>query len=104
MAVAIERLRQDTKKAEGRFRFTCADDGMTPEEKLTVLAEEFGEVATETSTMIGRRQRRNSIGTPEALYKELVQVAAVAVAWAESLYDAGSDQLELVHNESKAIR
>ena len=37
-------------KADGRFRFTCADGGpgsMTNAEKLTVLVEEVGEVARE---------------------------------------------------------
>lgn len=86
--VAEERARQEQRKADGRFKFTCADPGpgaMTNAEKLTVLVEEVGEVAREVLTQDGRRLARDSVGTREALRDELVQVAAVAVAWAESL-------------------
>lgn len=99
-----ERLRQEKMKAEGRFRFTCADsdpDAMTDSEKLAVLGEEAGEaideyialrlqslmgrVAREVLTQEGRRLARDTEGTPEALRKELIQVCAVSVAWIESL-------------------
>jgi hypothetical protein len=36
-------------------------------------------------TQDAHRLARDTIGTPEALRAELVQVAAVAVAWAEAL-------------------
>jgi len=87
-AIKAERLRQEQRKAEGRFTHTCADPdpgAMTDAEKLTVLVEEVGEVAREVLTQDGRRLARDTEGTREALRTELVQVAAVAVAWVEAL-------------------
>jgi NTP pyrophosphatase (non-canonical NTP hydrolase) len=83
--VKAERIRQDALKAEGRFEFTCADDGLTNAEKLACLTEEIGEIAQEVLTQEGRRLARDTVGTPEALRKEIVQVAAVALAWIEAL-------------------
>lgn len=83
--VARERLRQETLKAEGRFRHTCADRGMDDGEKLACLAEEFGEVA---KAMLHRRMLVRDGGGD--LREELIHVAAVAVAWAESLPAATS--------------
>src|SRR5690348_5499085 len=84
-AVAAERERQEERKRDGRFRYTCADAEMALAEKFTVLGEEVGEVAREVLTNAGRRLARDTEGTDAALYKELAQVAAVAVAWMESL-------------------
>lgn len=78
LEVGSERLNQEDRKAEGRFEFTCADDGLSNAEKLTILTEEVGEVARD-------RLARDSVGTTKALRDELLQVAAVAVAWVESL-------------------
>lgn len=83
--VSHERGRQEVMKAEGRFSFTCADASMTNFERFTVLGEEVGEVAQECLTQPGRRLARDTLGTREALRKELIQVAAVAVAWVEGL-------------------
>ena len=72
--VAAERLRQEGLKASGKFPATCADpipDGA----KLAILMEEVGEVAR----AINDRQSRDE------LRAELVQVAAVAVAWLEAM-------------------
>jgi NTP pyrophosphatase (non-canonical NTP hydrolase) len=79
--VAAERVRQEQLRHDGRFPYTCAGDGLTPAEKLAVLAEEFGEVAREISDARNCRTEPN----PKRLRAELVQVAAVAVAWVESL-------------------
>src|SRR5262249_49791141 len=57
-SVAAERERQDQKKAEGRFRFTCADDGLTLTDKVAILGEEFGEVCKEALTNDRRRLAR----------------------------------------------
>jgi NTP pyrophosphatase (non-canonical NTP hydrolase) len=73
--VRDERAQQEARKADARWEFTCADDGMADLEKLAVLGEEFGEVAR---ALIEQQ-------ATTALRAELVQVAAVAVAWAESL-------------------
>jgi NTP pyrophosphatase (non-canonical NTP hydrolase) len=87
--VKNERYQQERLKAEGRFEFTCADSGLTNAEKFTILGEEFGEVAQEVLTQAERRLARDTVGTREALRKELTQVAAVAVAWVEALLEEG---------------
>lgn len=79
-AVMEERIRQETLRVEGRFRYTCADPEMSPGDKLACLAEEFGEVAR---AMLHERGLVADGGGE--LRTELIQVAAVAVAWAESL-------------------
>lgn len=83
--IARERIRQEEMKRSGRFQFTCADDELSNAEKMTILMEEVGEVAREVLTQEGRRLARDTIGTREALQKELIQVAAVSLAWIESL-------------------
>lgn len=69
--VMDERVRQEALKLAGRFYRTCADT-MSNGERLAVLAEEVGEVA------------RAMQGDGD-LEEELIQVAAVAVAWVEGL-------------------
>jgi NTP pyrophosphatase (non-canonical NTP hydrolase) len=64
---------------------------MTNAERLAVLVEEVGEVAQEVLTQNGCRLARDTTGTVEGLRVELVQVAAVAVAWLEGL-DAEHEQ------------
>lgn len=79
--VRAERERQDALKADGRFRFTCADLEMDDAERTAVLGEEFGEVCRavlEKSRLANDRHGKE-------LRKELAQVAAVAVAWIEAL-------------------
>lgn len=80
--VATERGRQEYLKSEGKFKYSCADKEISHAEALTVLAEEVGETAHEVNEGIGGRyidKRR--------LLKELIQVAAVAVAWAEKTHN-----------------
>jgi hypothetical protein len=72
-AIDAERFRQETLKLEGKFKYTCAYK-LVPECKLAILAEEFGEVAR----AVCENDNAN-------LCEELVQVAAVCVAWLESL-------------------
>lgn len=84
--VSVERDRQETLRREGRFPYTCASpEGLSHSDKLAVLAEEFGEVARHVTEGVIDPAR---IETYE-LRKELIEVAAVAVAWAESLTDEG---------------
>lgn len=85
ISIGKERRRQNRLKAEGRFLYTCADDGLTPAEKLACLTEELGEVAKEVLTREGRRLARDTEGSVQGLRKELTQVAALAAAWLESL-------------------
>ena|SRR3990167_9274582 len=85
-AVNAERQRQEDMKADGRFKFTCADPGaMTNAEKLTVLVEEVGEVAR-VLIEYDDPQLAGTTGSAR-LREELAQVAAVAVAWLEALWE-----------------
>lgn len=86
LEVGSERLRQEerceAKLAEGLNWHSCASPLLADGDKLAVLVEEVGEVAKECCDM------RADGETPEArlrLRTELIQVAAVATAWAESL-------------------
>lgn len=87
-AVWNERKRQARLQAEGRFQHTLSDVLPPVKEafKLAVLAEEFGEVAREVCELgsNGKRERAKHLAR---LYEELVQVAAVAVAWCEAIED-----------------
>lgn len=76
-AVSLERDRQEVKAWDHRHIgwVSCAHPDMDPLAKLAVLVEEVGEVA----------RALNDREPVEALEAELVQVAAVAVAWIESL-------------------
>lgn len=77
-----ERLRQETLKAEGRFRYTLADSpGLSDGEKLACLQEELGEAARE----VLRSRGLTFNDEPGDLRKELIQVATLAAAWAEAL-------------------
>lgn len=75
-----ERERQNRLKAQGKFAKTCADD-MTNLERLSVLAEEFGEAAHEVNETIGG----HAVLDKSKLRAELRQVAAVCLAWIEGL-------------------
>ena len=79
--VINERNRQEDLKAAGRFPATCADSTITDETKCAVLTEENGEVAR----VLCERASGRAGGTDDKLYEELVQVAAVAIAWCEAL-------------------
>ena len=68
--IDLERAHQEVKHA-GR---TCSSPDVDPHFKNTILAEEFGEVGR--ALLDGKR---------DDLKAELVQVAAVAVAWLEHL-------------------
>lgn len=83
--VAAERERQEVLKRSGRFKHTCADTGLTDAQKLCILTEELGEVARavqEAADTAGDKHGKD-------LMEELVQVAAVAVAWVEGVMKAG---------------
>lgn len=82
--ISKERNRQEQLKREGRFRYTPADAGMGNAERLACVMEEVGEVAKEVLTHEGRRLARDTTGTVEGMRKELIQVAALCVAWLES--------------------
>ena len=90
-SVRNERNRQDELKAAGKFPWTCGDifnpDTNEPiplSEKLAVLAEEFGEVADIVCKFQANRAESKGLSLKD-LREELIQVAAVAVSWAESI-------------------
>jgi hypothetical protein len=82
--VAAERSHQRKLFATGFITFDCASVIPDPNRKLRVLMEEVGEVAQELDKLEGLRDRRGERFVLEDLQEELVQVAAVAVAWLES--------------------
>lgn len=77
-----ERHRQNELHRTGVFSRTVhrSDIEFSNAEKLVVLVEEVGEVARHLADF----QNGAPLGTKE-LRKELIEVAAVAVAWAEAL-------------------
>lgn len=72
--ILAERDRQEGFILSGRFKETCANPEMNEGAKWAVLMEEIGEVAE--AQLNGER---------DEMLTEMVQVAAVAAAWAESL-------------------
>lgn len=98
--VTDERRRQEKLKAEGKFDYSCSDPELSDPQKLAILAEEFGEAAKEVTEMVISDTKNWPAECPEMvlthqervrkrrkalLRKELIEVAAVAVAWVECL-------------------
>ena len=75
VAVASERERQEELVREGQLRWTAAHADCPDAKRLSALVEEVGEVA---------RALHDEEGA-DRLREELIQVAAVAVAWVEAL-------------------
>lgn len=76
-SAVVEVWRQDELARQGRFGGTHVMPGGTDLQRLAVLAEEFGEMSIEVCkaiTVDGQVRR-------PGLRDELVQVAAVALAW-----------------------
>lgn len=78
--VGSERMRQDILKAEGRFRYVLSDPEPSNEFRLACVMEEVGEVAKEVLSITGTVETPGDIGK---LRKELIQTAALCVAWLE---------------------
>lgn len=79
-----ERLRQEQLREEGRFTHTCASPEMSHEDCYLVLGEEVGEVAR--AILEGNRSHAESLDKHgKDLRKELIQVAAVCMAWVERI-------------------
>jgi NTP pyrophosphatase (non-canonical NTP hydrolase) len=70
--------RQLEMKRTGRFRYVCSDEEMGAEECLAVLMEEVGEVAR---AILEHKRLANDTHNKD-IKKELIQVAAAAIAWA----------------------
>ncbi len=76
--------RQVSLKDTGRFKYTPKDNFPTAD-KLAMLTEGVGEVAREVLALKGIVQESPST---VRLRTELIQVAAVALAWAEGMNPA----------------
>ena len=83
-AIADERARQNQLKAEGKFMYTCADPQMTDGARIAVLGEEFGEVCR-AALERGVDGEMSYDKHGKDLRKELIQLAAVSVAYIEAL-------------------
>ncbi len=85
--IARERHRQNELKMAGKFAYTCADPQICDAERYAVLGEEYGEVGREICETIGRKvfTEAGERDYLKRLRAELIQVAAVAVAWVESI-------------------
>lgn len=79
--IAQERCRQNALVAEGKFKWNCSTMNIADSLKLAVLMEEVGEVAKEICEADGL----TALVSRKRMQTELVQVAAVAVAWLEGL-------------------
>jgi hypothetical protein len=89
--IVRERERQETLRRSGKFLWTCASPDVATVKKLAVLAEEFGEAsraATEEMIALDKGRPEDAAGARLLLREELVQVAAVCLAWLESLTEA----------------
>jgi hypothetical protein len=89
-AIDAERSHQELLKARGKFRFTCADPAISDESCLRVLIEEVGEVAVAVRRRAVARELNEADSGDRSvnvahLRGELIQVAAIAVAWLEKL-------------------
>lgn len=80
-----ERARQDELKAAGKFLYTCADPELPPADCAIVLGEEVGEVCRAVLNVKGLSFDNLKRAKIAHLQHELVQVAAVACAWLESM-------------------
>ncbi len=99
-AVRDERHRQEVLLLQGKFPWSCDNVEVTDIKKLGVLAEEFGKAVKEAA-QIQEQYDRNYPGEDlnlindniaravrrrrKLLRTELIQVAAVCVAWCEAL-------------------
>lgn len=76
-----ERGRQERLAATGRFPHTIADSRITHDRRLAILVEEVGEV----SKRLNELEASSHVHYDAHLAQELVQVAACAVGWLETL-------------------
>lgn len=86
-AIRRERHRQQRLFKEGTHLFTCSSPVACRARKFRVLLEEGGEVAKAVD-QLELAESRESLALPQyksEVLAELVQVAAVCVAWLESM-------------------
>lgn len=76
-----EIARQILLRAQGRFTHTPKDSGVPDFVKFGILSEELGEVAR---CVLANSRLVQESASVDNLREELVQVAAIAVAWLET--------------------
>jgi hypothetical protein len=81
--VAAERARQRKLLNEGKILFNCDSPVADANRKLRVLVEEVGEVAEALDAFDYPNPTKRLAAIKDHLQDELVQVAAVAIAWLE---------------------
>ena len=88
-AIADERAQQERLRESGKFLHTCASTdfaAFTHFGRVTVLGEEFGEVCRAALDVEKVAEGRDFPASAHAkLREELIQTAAVAVAYIEAL-------------------
>lgn len=102
--IYTERNRQESLKSSGKFLWTCADKDVSHQAKLAVLAEEFGETAREVVDYdisvakynVGKLEfpAHRKLYFLKRIREELIQVAAVCVAWCEAIDKEISESLD----------
>lgn len=99
LEIGRERLRQEELKKAGRFSATLADP-MSESDCMVLLLREIGEAARCVPVEADRRPEIIA-GYPK-LREELVQCAAVCVAWIERLSAAEEpNELEAIYTKLK---
>lgn len=110
--IARERERQEKLCEAGIFPWSCASVALSPSQKLAVLMEETGELAREVNagicfgtwnpgsvnegpteiagtivdgTIVEAAFEHTTQARREKIKEELIEIAAVAVAWLESM-------------------
>lgn len=88
--IADERARQERLRESGKFLHTCASEdfkAFTHFGRATVLGEEFGEVcrAALDAELVAEGRKNDPALVRAKLREELIQTAAVAVAYIEAL-------------------
>jgi len=82
-AIIAERERQELLAATGQLPFSCAQQEIPVGCKYPVLGEEAGEVGTAVQELQCFEDETGKL--TDNLEKELIQTAAVCVAWLEAL-------------------
>jgi hypothetical protein len=90
--VIEERQRQELLKKEGRFVSTLATNGMPESYKLACIVQEIAEVSQILLKRAGLHPREID-DSNSALKGELLQIAALAVAWIEYLEETTTYEL-----------
>lgn len=79
--IKIERIRQEHLQRTDLIPYTAASTNVTNYQKIAILAEEVGEI----SKVLNDYYKTDADQRLSDLKSELIQAAAVCVAWLESL-------------------